>query len=30
MTLFQRYKMSIRRRLTLVNARSYDDILGVC
>ena len=22
--------MSTRRRLTLVNARSYDDILGVC
>ena len=29
MTLFQHYKMSIRCHLTLVNARSYDDILGV-
>ena len=27
---FNVYKMSIRRRFTLVNARSYDDILGVC
>ena len=27
--MFQSYEMSIRRRLTLVNAGSYDDILAV-
>ena len=27
--MFQSYKMSIRRHLTLVNAGSYDDILAV-
>ena len=27
---FNVYMMSVRRRLTLVNARCYDDILGVC
>ena len=31
MKFFQRlYKMSLQRRLTLVNAGSYGDIFGVC